>query len=347
MPALGAVGAVVGGVIGASGSKSAARAQADAANRQAELQKQMYDQTREDQAPWRTVGGNALNELAMRLGIGGYTSEKAPTVQTMDEIRANMMKQYGGGGMTALPQGSVGDGYIMRFVGPDQSTELVPISLSQGGRANAQQIEAAAQAEYQRQQQALKDFQAKQSEASKNPLYGSLLDTFSREDFQTDPGYEFRLGEGQKALESSAAARGGLLSGAAAKALTKYNQNFASNEYQNAYNRFNNDQTNIFNRLAGIAGVGQTATNQLQQAGQNYANQTGNAIQYGGAARGSGYINQANAINGALGGLAGAASNWGGGWGSTPMNWGTAFQYGTTPGSRQTNMLAQQEQGLW
>jgi hypothetical protein len=56
--------------------------------------------------------------------------------------------------------------------------------------------------------------------------------------WQTDPGYLFRLAEGQKLLENSAAARGGLLSGQTGKALQEYGQNFASNEFGNIYDRY-------------------------------------------------------------------------------------------------------------
>lgn len=103
---------------------------------------------------------------------------------------------------------------------------------------------------------------------------GELNQKFSANDLQFDPGYQFRMQEGQKAIERSAAARGGLNSGATMKALTRYSQGVASDEYQNAYNRFNNDRNTRFNRLASLSGVGQTANNQLAQAGQNYANAT-------------------------------------------------------------------------
>jgi hypothetical protein len=96
---------------------------------------------------------------------------------------------------------------------------------------------------------------------------------FTMNDFEQDPGYQFRMAEGQKALERSAAARGGLQSGGTLKALAKYGQDFASNEYGNAYNRFNSDRDRRFNRLSSLAGIGQTANSQLGNAGSNYANQ--------------------------------------------------------------------------
>lgn len=124
-----------------------------------------------------------------------------------------------------------------------------------------------------------------------------------------DPGYAFRLAEGQKALERSAAARGGLLSGATGKALTRYGQEMGSQEYQNAYNRaltkYNADvqrEATGYNRLASMAGIGQTTAQQLGAAGQQYAGASGVAgRQYAGAANELGMTNAANLGNLALG----------------------------------------------
>lgn len=98
---------------------------------------------------------------------------------------------------------------------------------------------------------------------------------FKMEDYQQDPGYQFRMAEGSKALERSAAARGGLNSGATLKALTKYGQDFASNEYQNAYSRFNADRDRRFSRLSSLAGVGQNAVAQMGQAAGQYGQSVG------------------------------------------------------------------------
>lgn len=125
--------------------------------------------------------------------------------------------------------------------------------------------------------------------------YGSLNTPFGETQFQADPGYQFRFDEGQKAIENGAASRGMLLSGGAQKALAKYGQDFASNEYTNAYNRYNNDQTTQYNRLAGLAGVGQQANNQLTNASQNYANAGSNTLQQQGMATANGITGAANA----------------------------------------------------
>lgn len=126
---------------------------------------------------------------------------------------------------------------------------------------------------------------------------GEFNHNFGIADFEKDPGYQFRMDEGQRGVEAGAAARGGLLNGGTLKALTRYGQGFASNEYSNAYNRFNNDQTNRFNRLSSIAGIGQTATRDVANMGTQNAQYIGNNQIQAGNARASGYVGSANAIN--------------------------------------------------
>lgn len=123
---------------------------------------------------------------------------------------------------------------------------------------------------------------------------------FGMEQFQADPGYGFRLSEGQKALERSAAARGGLLSGGTGKALTRYGQEMGSQEYQNAFNRYQAERQARLNPLQSLAGVGQTASQQLAgQAGQ-FGSNMAEAIGAGGQARASGYMGTANVLGGGL-----------------------------------------------
>lgn len=141
---------------------------------------------------------------------------------------------------------------------------------------------------------------------------------------QNDPGYKFRMAQGEGALENSAAARGALLSGNTLQAQQKFGQDYASNEYSNVYSRamqefnqkygiFENNQTNTFNRLAALSGVGQNTATSLGQQGadaaRNFSNisltsgaQQGQDIQNAAAATASGYVGGANAWSGALGG---------------------------------------------
>jgi hypothetical protein len=124
---------------------------------------------------------------------------------------------------------------------------------------------------------------------------------FGMDQFQQDPGYAFRMSEGMKALERSAAARGGLLSGGMLRGAQRYGQDLASQEYMNAFNRYQAERNARLNPLQSLAGVGQTATNQLGQAGQAMASNVGQALGAAGQARASGYIGGANALTQGLG----------------------------------------------
>lgn len=95
---------------------------------------------------------------------------------------------------------------------------------------------------------------------------------FGMEQFKQDPGYAFRMSEGMKALENSAAARGGLLSGATMKGIQRYGQDMASQEYTNAFNRYQVEREARLNPLQSLAGVGQTTANALAAGGQGFAN---------------------------------------------------------------------------
>jgi hypothetical protein len=119
---------------------------------------------------------------------------------------------------------------------------------------------------------------------------------FSADKFQADPGYAFRLSEGMKGLERTAAARGGLLSGATLKGAQRFGQDLASQEYQNAYNRYNTDYNMRLGPLQTLAGYGQGATNNLTNTTGAYgANQAEN-IATGGNIRASSYMNAADAL---------------------------------------------------
>ena len=132
---------------------------------------------------------------------------------------------------------------------------------------------------------------------------------FGMGQFQADPGYAFRLAEGQKALNASAAARGGLISGNALSAASRYGQEMGSQEYQNAFNRYQTERSARLNPLQSLAGVGQTSVNQLGAAGQNYAMGMGEALGAGAQARASGYMGGANAIGGGIGQYMGYQQN--------------------------------------
>ena len=123
---------------------------------------------------------------------------------------------------------------------------------------------------------------------------GYFNQNFTGQDTYSDPSYQFRLQQGQNAIQSSAAAQGGLLSGATLKALQNYGQESASQEYGNAYNRFNADQTNRYNRLSNLVGVGQNAAAQVGNAGAQTSQAIANNTMQGANALAAGQVANAN-----------------------------------------------------
>ena len=124
---------------------------------------------------------------------------------------------------------------------------------------------------------------------------------FSMAQFQADPGYGFRMSEGMKALERSAAARGGLLSGSTLKGIQRFGQDLGSQEYQNAFNRYQAERQARLAPLQSLAGVGQTTAQQIGEAGMRTAANVGETLTSGAAARASGYVGGANALTQGLG----------------------------------------------
>lgn len=140
--------------------------------------------------------------------------------------------------------------------------------------------------------------------------YGSLAKPFGMEQFEQDPGYAFRQSEGMKALERSAAARGLLQSGPTLKGIQRFGQESASQEYGNAFNRYQIERNARLNPLQSLMGAGQTATNVMTgNVGQSSQNQQANILGAG-QARASGYVGAANALSGALGSIGQAAASY-------------------------------------
>lgn len=136
-----------------------------------------------------------------------------------------------------------------------------------------------------------------------------LQHQFNAQDFQEniDPGYAFRLAQGQQQAQRQANMAGGSIGGNALAGLQDYTQGQASQEYGNAFNRYQTQRSNIYNTLASIAGLGQTSLGQTTQAGVQTASNVGNAISNAATAGAAGQVGAANAIGG---GLTGAANTY-------------------------------------
>lgn len=329
--------------MGGKGGGGGAGAMLEYGDKALDLQKQIYNENKQFIQPYYQAGTTGLNELMMRLGLGGGTAGGAKTAA---QFRQELMPGYTSqSGMSGLPSGArdVSD-TVLGFTTPEMKAkrayELAGRTIVEGGNglnyyldgplvgtprfnlmggtASSQVDNAGLDAAV---QQALAGQTAQQTAAQQNPLYGSLLKSFGMEDYQADPGYQFRLSEGNKALERALASRGQFssMNPAAAKALQDFGQQSASQEYGAAYDRYNADQGNIFNRLAAITGIGQTATGQLTGQGNQYANTAtdiltgqGNAITAAQQARQANRGSMFNTLLGAGLGLATAPTTGGG-----------------------------------
>lgn len=274
-------GAIAGSaVLGAVSANKAAKAQAKGAKKAAGLQQEQYLQTREDQMPFLEAGYGATNRLNELLGLGPQFDTSFENFDAAKYLAANPDAQ-------AWAQGK-------------QRERNQPSSLAQLAYEHyTSDKERSGQGR-------TGDFFRNQAPAAD---YGKYARDFGMQDFQADPGYAFRMSEGLKSLDRQAAARGGLISGGALKAAQRYGQDLGSQEYQNAFNRYQVNRANQLTPLQSMAGMGQTTAAQLGNAGQNYATNAGNAYGAAAQAQASGYMGAANAIGQGVGQYLGYQSN--------------------------------------
>ncbi|MFA5186979.1 MAG: hypothetical protein WC551_10905 [Patescibacteria group bacterium] len=334
--AIGIGGALLGSWMGADASKDASKAQSQSARYSADIQKYIFDMQRQMQEPFRQGGLTAQNRLMYLLGLGGKPGQQK---MTREQLRAQLLPQFTktsaanqnqlgqtfgkpgapakGGLVSSVANRFLDKGMIKDLSGQTVTRDQVNSIQNTGGIVD----EAALNAEIDRM---LAEQEA--SSGYNEADFGKYGRDFGMQDFQADPGYAFRLSEGLKGLDRQAAARGGLISGAALKAATRYGQDMGSQEYTNAFNRYQVNRANQLNPLQSLMGGGQTAAQTIGSAGQNYANQAGEAYQNVGNARASGYMGRANAIAGGvnqlanyyqMGGFGGGNSGGGSGYGSS------------------------------
>ncbi len=127
---------------------------------------------------------------------------------------------------------------------------------------------------------------------------GQFTHTFDANDLKTNlaPNYQFQLDQGLGAVKNAGNLQTGLLSGNTLKGINDYAQNFAGNSYQQAFNNYNAGQTNIFNRLSTIAGLGTTANQTTGQTSAQISGNVANTTVGAAQAAGSGTVGAANAI---------------------------------------------------
>lgn len=318
--AIGAGASIVGGLMGSDAASSAADAQANAANQATASQLQMFNTVNDQNAPYRQAGQTALNALLYGTGLGS----KASTTSMPSSAKPLTYAQWAAQNPSlANAQTPISNLYI-RDYGVNSMGLFKPTATS----TNTQ-----GQAAY---NQYLNGFNASNAANTTKTAsgvpgvgYGDLTHQFNANDLGTNlsPSYNFMLSQGLGALQNSQAAQGGLVGGNALRGINDYAQNYASTGYQQAYNNYNANQTNIFNRLAGIAGMGQTANNTSAQTAQAISPGVANTIQGAGQANAAGIVGSTNALTGGLNNALGwyQLNNLGGGGQTFGSGGGTSF----------------------
>jgi hypothetical protein len=170
--------------------------------------------------------------------------------------------------------------------------------------------------------------------------YGSLSAPFTTQTFQTmSPAYQFQMQQGQNGVLSADSSSQGALSGAASKDLMGYNQNLANTSFNNAFNQYQTQQGNIYNRLSNIANLGQNAASNTGQQGTALAGQAAQSATNVGTAIGGGIASAGNSVanTGLLGALYQGQNNGGGGGGASPYVAGTPYGSGANSGDTYIN----------
>ena len=267
---IGGIATIGGGAIAAGGAQSAANAQAQAARDANAAQERMFERQVALQEPFRQGGMAAQNRLFTLLGLDPNAGR--PAAPSGGGVQT-YNTPYGNISVPGMQGGGMGGFGGMAGGSPATNAQGIVVDPN-------------------------------------SPDFGKYARDFGMQDYQADPGYQFRLSEGQKAIERSAAARGGTQSGAALKAAARFGQEMGSQEYQNAFNRYQVNRANQLNPLQSLMGAGQSSANTLTSAaGQQGQNQASN-IYNAGQARASGYVGSANALSGALQGIGNMASQY-------------------------------------
>ena len=183
--------------------------------------------------------------------------------------------------------------------------------------------------------------------------FGSYTPFNFQYDPATDPGYGFRMSEGMNALNRSIAAKGLGVSGMGIRGAQAFGQGLAAGSIKDAfdmyttrYNANNLAQNNLYNRLAGVAGTGQTSANQVGTAGANMASNVGNTLMSNAGNVGNAAMASAGLQSSAYGGAANMLGRIYGNYGQNPYATGQQLsnQYGSSnvygAGGGGTNYLS-------
>lgn len=329
------VGGLASAAIGSSAAGSAADKQAQSAANAQGISQNEFNTITQQNAPYMQSGYGALSALDWGLGISPQTasggSPYAPQ-STGTGIDPSSGYQIGAGGgiSQGIPGGSglsslySGNHGPYGAIGPNGINSYPSIPAGQNGYSLGQTAGQPGSPQGSGTPGGAGAPAAGQPGQTGGLGYGSLTTPFTTANWQQlSPAYNFNLQQGQQGVLNSAAAGQGALSGAANKDLIDYNQSSANNSFNNAFNQYQTQQGNIFSRLSGIAGLGQSSANNTGQQGTTLAGQAAQSATNIGTAQAGGIVGSANAISGGINNAAPWLSSFSGGGNSNPSNWDT------------------------
>lgn len=279
----------------ADANEYAADAASDASAYAAKLQRDAQRENATNMQPWLSSGNRGLN--ALQVGLGLMTPEQARSIAPIRNEATFDSEAF----FKAHPKTNSGES----LAGIVNAWGITPYEYWRDYGQN-QGMDFTYKAGYGPETTPYGDATGTTGASSGLPGYGDLNKRFTIDDFKAnvDPSYEWRKQQGIDALSAAGAAAGNYGSGNMGVALQDYGQNLASTEYQNAYNRWNQEQANAFNRLATMAGIGQVTATNLGTQGANAATSIGNSMVNAANALGAGQIGSANAWASGFGNLA-------------------------------------------
>lgn len=282
---------LAGGYMSSQAAKSAASSQSSAANDAANAQLQQFNTVNSQQAPYRQAGYSALNQLAFGLGDSSALNPYAnKTLINNDQgilspdwglYNSDPIYKRAWDNMVNTNQGILQNGPLNDYQVSKLQNQIQSSINSDPAYAQSQQSNSGGLG------------------------FGQFLHQFNTSDLNDNlaPNYAFMRDQGLGQLQNASNATGGLLSGNTLQGLNTFAQNYAQNAYQQAYQNYNSNQSNIFNRLADIAGLGQTANQSTANAGIQSTAAANNYLTSAAAANAAGTVGQANAWSNAANSL--------------------------------------------
>lgn len=269
---------LLGSAMQGDAAESAAGAQGQAGAGSIAEQRRQFDFNRKDSAPWRDIGGAAIKRLGLLMGLDTPSTRVLPDGRTVEQAAKDLWDQEWNDDVGGLKSRGNANRSTYEAVDPGGYSSIIDSYIKRVMPQSSLNTGAGG--------------------------FGDLTRKFTLADFEGDPviqkSFDFGLSEGQKAVQRMFGARGMSRSGAAIKAATRFATDYTGQQAGASRDRFIQDQDKVFNRLSGVSGSGQTATQNVMDTNSRISGGISNTLEGIGNARGAAAIARGNAAAGTL-----------------------------------------------